>query len=88
MLNNTHDRCDSVSNIFCPNLCDLVKISNIGKRCLKQYHNHQECCLTSNNVTFNQFSNFPNLGLKYHLPRVQSPVWGGGMDESVSFNKF
>ena len=23
---------------------------------------------------FRQFSNFPNLGLKYHLPRLQSPM--------------
>ena len=61
-------RCGESRKIF------VVKISNMGKRCLKQYHNHHECCLTSNNVTFNQFSNFPNLGLKYHLLRVQSPV--------------
>ena len=42
----------------------------MGKRCLKQYHNHHEC----NFLTFSQFSNFLNLGLKYHLHRVQSPV--------------
>ena len=46
----------------------------MGKICLKQYHNHHKCCWTSNIVTFNQISNFPNTGLKYHLPRVQSPV--------------
>ena len=38
---------------------------------------HHECCLTSNIVTLSQFSNFPNLRLKCHLPRLQSPVWGG-----------
>ena len=49
----------------------------MGEKCLKQYHTYHECVLTSDITTLSQFSNFPNLGLKYHLPRVQSPVWGG-----------
>ena len=55
----------------------------MGKKCLKQYHNHHECCYTSNVVTFSHFSNFQNFGLKYHLPRVQSPVWGGGAIKKI-----
>ena len=52
----------------------------MGEKCLKQYHTYHECCLTSNITTLSQFSNFQNLGLKYHLPRTQIPVcvWGGG----------
>ena len=50
----------------------------MGEKCLKQYHIHHECCLTTNIITLSQFSNFPKLRLKYHLPRLQSPVWGGG----------
>ena len=49
--------------------------------CLKQYHTYDECCLTSNIKPLCQFKNFPNFGLKYHLPRLQSPVCGeGGVD--------
>ena len=43
----------------------------MGKKCFKQCHTYHECCLTSDITTLSQFSNF---GLKYHLPRLQSPV--------------
>ena len=41
----------------------------MDEKCLKQYQTYPECCLTSN---------FPNLGLKCHFPRLPSSVWGGG----------
>ena len=47
----------------------------MGKKRLKQHHTYHECGLTSDISTLSQFS---NLGLKYNLPRLQSPVWGGG----------
>ena len=50
----------------------------MGEECLKQFHTYHECSLTSNIITLCQFKNFPNFGLKYHLPWLQSPVWGGG----------
>ena len=50
----------------------------MGKNCLRPYLTYPECCLTPNIVSLSQFSNLPNLGLKCHLPRLQSPVWGGG----------
>ena len=43
----------------------------MGEKCLKQYHTFHECCFTSDITTLSQFS---NLGLKYHLPKLQSPV--------------
>ena len=53
----------------------------MGEKCLRSYLTYHECCLTSNIISLSQFSNFPNLGLKCHLPRLQSPVcvcvWGG-----------
>ena len=42
----------------------------MGEKCLKQYHTYYECYQTSNIITLSQFYNFPNLGLKYHLPRM------------------
>ena len=59
----------------------------MGEKCLKQYQTYPECCLTSNIITLSQFSNFPNLGLKYHLPRLQSPVWGGRNYHPLSENR-
>ena len=55
----------------------MVNLSNMGEKCLKQYHTYHECCYTSKIIILSQFSNFPDLGLKYHLPMLQSPVWGG-----------
>ena len=46
----------------------------MDEKCLEQYYTYYECCLTSNIITLSQFSNFQNLGLKYHLPRLQSFV--------------
>ena len=51
----------------------IVNLSNMGKKCQKQYHTYPECCEASNIITFSQFLNFPNLGIKYHLPWLQSP---------------
>ena len=41
--------------------------------------------LNTKHYIFSQFSNFPNFGLKCHLPRVQSPVWGGGQGEDITW---
>ena len=41
------------------------------EKCLKQYQTYHECCFTSDIITLSQFS---NLGLKFHLLRLQSPV--------------
>ena len=46
----------------------------MSEKCLKQYQTYPQCCLTSNIITVSQFSKFPYLELKCHLPRVQSPV--------------
>ena len=58
----------------------------MGEKCLKQYQTYPECCLTSNIITSSQFSNFPNLGIKCHLPRLQSPVCGGGCKPILVFS--
>ena len=50
----------------------------MGKKCLKQYHTYHDCYLTPNIISLSQFLNFSYLGLKYHIPRLQSPVCGGG----------
>ena len=50
----------------------------MGKKCLKQYHTYHEGYIKSNMLTLSQFLFFSDLGLKYHLPRLQSPVCGGG----------
>ena len=50
----------------------------MGKKCLKKYHTYHDCLKTTNIITLKQLLNFPNLGLKYHLPRFQSPVCVGG----------
>ena len=47
----------------------------MGEKCLKQYHTYPECYQTSKLITLSRFLNFPNLGCKYHLPKVQSPVY-------------
>ena len=53
----------------------------MGENFLTQHHNVYECCLTSEIDTLSQFSNLLNLGLKYHLSRLQSPVWGDSSNE-------
>ena len=50
----------------------------MGEKCLKQYHTYHECYSTSNTITLSKFLDFSDLGLKYHLPRLQGPVWGDG----------
>ena len=46
----------------------------MDEKCLEQYYTYYECWLTSDIITLSQFYNFKNLGLKYHLPRLKSPV--------------
>ena len=65
-------------SLFCKSVkFSIVNHSNTDQKCLKQSIGYQECFLPSNIVTLRAFQNFSYFSLKYHLPMLQSPVWGG-----------
>ena len=55
-------------------LSATVNLSNMSEKWLKQYHTYPEYSYTSNIRTLRKCSKFQNLGQRYHLPRLQSPV--------------
>ena len=50
----------------------------MGKICLKQYHNHHECCETSNIVTFSQIQIFKIWDLSITSLGLGAQCVGGG----------